>query len=400
MGAMITSMHEIDAVLSAITDMAIQLVGGEVGALLLDDGGTLKPEVSWGVRESFVKSVVYDGGQDVATHCFNTRKTVVLSDLSVVTTEGMSLQSVIAAPITQSDTCLGVMVVINKSDGGNYTEEDRELLEMLLNFVAVAIENSRLMKDRLNQQKIRQEMAVAKQIQKALLAEDLEHVPGVEIGAVYFPARDVGGDFYDVIRIAEAKFIAVLGDVSSKGVPAAMVMSALSGVLRLILRYNPGISISDLASALNNTIARDIIRDRDMFVTMFFARFDLEDMKLVFCNAGHLPGLLWEHETETVRELSAGGPIVGQFPHAVYQETERDLASGDRLFLFTDGLTEAVDSDDNLLGRERVAGMFAALTELSPGEFCHRVKEWVDRYTRGADEDTHDDFAILQIKVE
>jgi sigma-B regulation protein RsbU (phosphoserine phosphatase) len=136
-----------------------------------------------------------------------------------------------------------------------------------------------------------------------------------------------------------------------------------------------------------------------MFVTLFFSRFDLESRRLTYCNAGHMPGLFWSGEQKRIDELAEGGPILGQFEGIDYKQGERPLGADDRLFLFTDGLTEAMDAENRLFGRERAEQVFSAEIGLSPKEFCLKVKEWVDAFTEGASEDTQDDFTILQVKV-
>jgi sigma-B regulation protein RsbU (phosphoserine phosphatase) len=136
-----------------------------------------------------------------------------------------------------------------------------------------------------------------------------------------------------------------------------------------------------------------------MFVTMFFARFDLAAGELTYCNAGHLPGLYWDESAQAITSLSEGGSIVGQFPEAGYRQGKRSIQSEDRLFLFTDGLTEAADAERRLFGRERAEQVFISEIDLPPNEFCHRVKEWVDRFAEGAAEDSYDDFTIVQVRV-
>jgi len=398
MGAVVTSILETEAVLSVTVDMGIRLVNGEVGLILIEDKGELKNQICWGVSEQFVKSLLYEDGMDIATYCFQRRTPVLLSDLDMKSPEGIVLQSVLACPIQTQDKCLGVMIVINKFGGGSFSEADVESLSMLLNFVAVAVENANLVKDKLKQQKMAQEMIIAKQVQETILGHGLDDFNGVEIGAVYFPAGEVGGDFYDVIKLNDSAFIVVIGDVSNKGIPAALIMSACSGVIKSTLHVNPGISVSTLAETVNRLMVSSIIRQRDMFVTMFYARFDLNEMKLTYCNAGHLPGLFWDNSEQSIVPLQEGGPIVGQFD-VRYRQGERDLKSGDRLFLFTDGLTEAADDQNRLFGRQRAEQVFISEIGLSPAEFCPRVKEWVDRFSEGAAEDSHDDFTIMQVKV-
>jgi len=399
MGAVVTSILEIDAVLSVTMDMGIRLVNGEVGLILMEEGGELHNKICWGVGEQFVRSLTYKSDQDIATYCFQHQTPVVLADLGLKSDEGIVVQSVMASPIQTRDRCLGVMTVINRFDGGNFTESDQEALSMLLNFVAVAVENSGLVRDKLKQQQIAQEMAVAKQVQETILADQVDHIQGAEIGAVYFPAGEVGGDFYDVLKLSDTTFMVVLGDVSNKGIPAALIMSACSGVIKSILDGNPDISVSNLAQTVNRLMAESIIKEREMFVTMFFARFDLERMVLTYCNAGHIPGLFWDTAEQTIVELPEGGPIVGQFGDVPYRQGERSISPGDRLFLFTDGLTEAMDAGNQLFGRERAEQVFISEIDLPPADFCHRVKEWVDRFAEGAPEDSRDDFTILQVKV-
>ncbi len=398
MGAVITSIQDVNAILSVVMDMAVRLARGEVGMIALVENDELSFKISWGVTEQLARSLMYQDGMDLPTYCYQTRETIILNELGI-SAEGLSIDSIICLPIQSKERCLGVMVIINKEGGGSYGEEDKETLGILLNFVAVAIENSNLLEARLEQQKAHQEMAIARQIQSTILPQNIDSIQGVDIGAAYYPANEVGGDFYDVIRLSDKQFVVILGDVSNKGVPAALVMSAAAGIIKSILSLDPDISVSELASRLNNLLCREIIKEREMFVTLFFSKFDLERQTLSYCNAGHIPGLFWDDVSSSICELSDGGPIVGQFEGMSFKEGSRTLHSGDRLFLFTDGLTEAADSEGNLFGRERAEQVLSAEIGAEPGEFCRRVREWVERFAAGASEDTIDDFTILQVKV-
>lgn len=399
MGAIITSILDIQTVLSVVMDMAIRLVDGEVGLVMLEEDGELRPSVSWGVSEDAVRNLMFQDQQDLPTYCFSTGQGIILNDLGIHEENGMSIESIVCLPIKTSDKCHGVLLIINKADDGEFTEDDRESLKMLLNFVAVAIDNSNLLKEQLQRQKIEQEMAIAGQVQETILPQNIDDFDGVEIGAAYFPAREVGGDYYDVVRIDAKRFVVVLGDVSNKGVPAALIMSAAAGIIKSVLSAEPNISVSDLASRLNTILVNDIIKEREMFATLFICRFDLEEMVLTYTNAGHLPGLFWDSFNQMVVQLAEGGSIVGQFDDMQFKQGQRPLASGDSLFLFTDGLTEAADADGNLFGRERAEQVFSIERGLGPKEFCLKVKEWIDRFTVGGPEDMQDDFTILEIRV-
>ena len=400
MGTVITSILEIDAVLSVTMDMALRLIDGEVGLLLVSEKGELKPRITWGVGEAFVRSLMYQDDMDLATYCFQRREAVVLADLDLKSEDGIVLDSVIACPIQTRETCLGVMIVINKGGGGNFSTNDRDRLNRMLNFVAVALENSQLVHSKLEKQRIDQEMSIAKQVQETILPQDVDNIKGAQIGAVYFPAGEVGGDFYEVLRIDDRRFMVIIGDVSNKGVPAALVMSACSAIIKSILTREPDISVSELAKSVNDIMAQQIIREREMFVTLFFSKFDQASRRLTYCNAGHMPGLYWCSRDRKIHELGEGGPILGQFGGTPYAEGSRKIESNDRLFLFTDGLTEAMDARGQLFGRERAEQVFSAEIGLPPKDFCLRVKDWVDRFTEGAPSEAHDDFTVVQVRVE
>lgn len=399
MGAVITSIPEIDAVLSVAMDMAIRLVDGEVGSIYLVERECLVQKVSWGLDDSFIRSIWVDGDSDILSFCLQSGEGVVLLGSAISSQSAQKVKSMLCLPIKASANVLGTLVIINKTSGEDFTTADREKLNLLFNFVAVAIENSNLMREKLVRQAVEREMMIARQVQETILPDDVEPISGVEIGAMYIPAREVGGDFYDVIKVDDHRFYTILGDVSNKGVPAALVMSASSGIIKAVLDSRPDIGVDELAGKLNELLSTNIIKSREMFVTLFFCKVDLERRLLTYCNAGHLPGMFWRASEQKVESLSEGGPIVGQFLGIRFKMGQRTLEEGDRLFLFTDGLTESEDKNRELFGRERAEQVFRSEIGLPPRQFCARVKEWVDKFAAGAPEETHDDFTILQIKV-
>ncbi len=400
MGAVITSITELDAILSVVMDMSLRLVDGEVGFVMEAEGEDLAARISWGVGEEFVRSLHYADDLDLPTWVYTNRETVLLSDLDLRTDDGMQLNSLIASPIQVQDNCLGVMIIINKSGGTSFTADDQEKLEVLLNFLAVAIQNTQLIKARMRQQQMEQELLIARQVQTTILPSDLAQMPGLQIGTVYQPAQEVGGDFYDVIRLGEKNCLVVLGDVSSKGVPAALVMTATSALIHSVVDLDPNIDVANLMMKVNDLLSTSIIKDREMFVTMFFARFDLEQGELSYCNGGHVPGLFWDAAAGEVRELALGGPIVGAFVGAPFSRGAQQIKSGDRLFLFTDGLTEAADRFDNLFGRERAEAVFVEEINLAPQAACERVRERIATFAEGASEESYDDFTVVQAGVD
>ncbi|RKX19762.1 MAG: hypothetical protein DRP51_06850 [Candidatus Zixiibacteriota bacterium] len=313
--------------------------------------------------------------------------------------KGPNINSILAVPIKSRARCHGVVVIINSVSGENFTDLDKSNLEMLVNFAAVAIDNSILLKESLAKQKIEQELSIARQVQNAILPAGEMAIENVEFGMIYQPAREVGGDFYDIVKMNDRDFLVIIGDVSNKGVPAGLVMAASAAIIKAELRNNPNIPLSDLINNLNNLLCDGIIKSHDMFVTLFIARFDLQSGKVSFCNAGHVPPLYWSAARNEVIELRSGGTFVGQFPEIRYKEGELPIGRGDRLFAFTDGLTEAEDINGNFFGTKRARQIFISKKELPADQFCKNVKEWADRFREGTKQETFDDFTIFELKI-
>ncbi len=399
MGALITSILDIETILSVVMEMAIRTVEGEVGLIQLSEAGELVTKINWGVDDTLTRSILYRDGEDIAGYCFHHQTAIVSDSFEKVPEFGATINSIVALPIKARARCHGVIVIINKTTGAVFAEEDKENLEILVNYAAVAIENSLLLKESLERQKIQQELEVARQVQETILPDSEIKIKGIDLGTIYCPAREVGGDYYDILKVNESEFFMVIGDVSNKGIPAAMVMSATAAIIRSQVAWSPDIKPSQLMSNLNDILCDRVIKNRDMFVTLFIAHFDLDKNKIIFCNAGHLPPLFWDADKREVRELKLGGTFVGQFPGVKYIEGETDIRPGDSLFAFTDGLTEAADNRNNLFGLNRVKEVFLMEKGLPSNRFCARVKEWIDRFREGANEDTFDDFTLLEIRI-
>ncbi|HDL02855.1 MAG TPA: GAF domain-containing protein [candidate division Zixibacteria bacterium] len=397
-GTLITSILDLETVLSVVMEMSIRIVDGEVGLLQLHENGELTSKVAWGVDDLVIKNILCEDGSDISSFCFNKRRPVLINNYDRNIEFGPNVKSVLALPIKSRATCHGTVIIINKTNGDSFVDEDKIHLEMLVNFAAVAIDNSILLKESLLKQKIEQELTIARQIQETILPDLQSDIEGVEIGTMYRPARYVGGDFYDIIRVNDDGFVLVIGDVSNKGVPAAMLMSAAAAIIRSELMKSPDISPSELMTNLNNVLCNGVIKSHHMFVTLFIARVDMKNRRASYCNAGHLPPFYWKCETEEILELPPGGTFVGQFPDTSFKEGKINISRGDRLLAFTDGVTEAENIHKGQFGVERLKNAFVNDGDLPAHEFCTMVRDWVDRFAEGAGDEPFDDFTLLNIK--
>ena len=249
-----------------------------------------------------------------------------------------------------------------------FEETDQLLLDALARQVEASLENRYLHQQALEKQKIEQDIAVAASIQQRILPAALPNIEGYDIAGINIPSKSVGGDYYDCIPLGEAKFALVIADVAGKGIPAALLVSSLHAYLSAYLES--GTPLVELAKRLNRVICRASTDDK--FITAFIAILSAATGEVESLNAGHNPVFLLGKDG-TIRQLTAGGVPFGMLDLDFPYESERALlAPGDRLLLYTDGVTEAIDE------RERLYDAEAPLIDF----FTHHRHERADTFIR------------------
>lgn len=394
--SVITSILDIESVLAVTMEVSIRRLGGEVGAILLLEDGDLTIPVSWGVDSSTLKKLIYKDNIDVAQYCFRQQVSILENNGSEFFPGELSISRFIACPILSEKTPIGVVVIFNKENGQDFDDQDRLNLEMICKFASVAIENSALLKERLEKQKIEQELELAREVQTTLLPNGVK-IRGLNVATNYIPARQVSGDYYDLIPISDRKLFFLLGDVTSKGVPAALVMTAVYSIVRAYATPGQDIDVRKVISHLNDLLCNDIIKDRDMFITLFMAYIDLDKGMMEYCNGGHPPVYYYRAASGDFIHLKPGGPLVGQFAGLSYQTTRVKVGKGDRLFCYTDGVIEAENHRGELYGLARLEEFFKAGIMLDTERFSDVIKEEINRYSQGAAEESTDDITTLVI---
>jgi sigma-B regulation protein RsbU (phosphoserine phosphatase) len=236
---------------------------------------------------------------------------------------------------------------------------------------------------------LEQQVATARQVQQNLLPHGCPACEHLDFAAEFVPFWEVGGDYYDVFSTEQGNITIVLGDVSGKGLPAALLMSLLHGAVRASAEANNGSRHSERTSWLNQLLC-DRSED-NRFVSLFWASYDIGQAKLQYVNAGHLPPLLVRQSSTgiVVRRLEKGGPVLGILRAAIYEEETIPLATGDLLVMFSDGVLEATNSLGEEYGEERLLQAVESCVDFSADEVKNRVlgqlKEFVGR--EGFDDD-------------
>ena len=266
----------------------------------------------------------------------------------------------------------------------------RNPLPELANF---SLSFRRLAEEIMVRQAHRREMESATAIQRAMLPEPIEPADlgdRAEVQACMRPAKEVGGDFYDMFLLADGRLVMSVGDVSGKGVPAALFMSATQTALRYVLRRE-----SDLAAAIG--IVNELLcatNSESMFVTLFCAVLDLDEGTLDYCNCGHLDVMVLRRDGGCDL-LVPSGMAVGILDTARFRSERVRLAPSERLFLFTDGLTDAVDPVDGQFGEDRLTAVTMAARALPNAAFVDHILAAVEEFAQGAA--PFDDITVLAL---
>lgn len=255
-------------------------------------------------------------------------------------------------PISVEGSPQGLIVVGDKESRrgvGPFLPSDRRTLGLFANQAAIALENARLHLAALERERLEREMHLAAEIQRQILPKGAPQVSGFQLVGWNRPARQVGGDYYDLFTLSDGRLGLVVGDVSGKGMPAALLVSTLHSALRLLFDQ-AGFGPS-LLERLNRHILESSMPNK--FITMLLAELEPWSGNLRYLNAGHNPGLLL-HVDGRVEELSPGGVPIGLLPGSRYQPREVVVEPGDILCLYSDGITEADSVDEEEFGTERV----------------------------------------------
>lgn len=236
------------------------------------------------------------------------------------------------------------------------------------------------------------ELQVAADIQQAFLPKELPRIPGFDLAAVNIPAREVGGDFYDVFLSGHGKHALVIADVAGKGVPASLFMALSRTAVRIVSRWER--SARRVLDGSNTIFIED--SGSPSFVTVFYALLDPEERVLSYVNAGHNPPLLL-HPDGTIEELAPTGPVIGLVDDPEYGEGEIRLGKGDVLVMYTDGVTEAVDKSETMFGDDRLREVVRASAGLPAAGMLAAIRDRVFSFCGDADQ--FDDITILVLKV-
>jgi sigma-B regulation protein RsbU (phosphoserine phosphatase) len=306
------------------------------------------------------------------------------------------LEAQLLLPLAFKDKLIGFMSLSAKRSEEPYSKSDVQLLESVATQTGLALETSHLTEaiasEVAQRERVNRELEIAREVQEHLFPRNYPAVPGLDYAGRCRPALGVGGDYYDFLELTDGRLGIGIGDVSGKGIPAALLMAGLQASLR-------GQTISgtdDLAKLMSN-INRLIFdtSPSNRYATFFYGQYEPSSRQFTYVNGGHNPPMVFRNGE--VLRLEDGGPVVGLFKAARYSEANVDLAVGDVLLLYTDGISEAMNSSDEEWGEERMIEAVRACQGRPALEMIEELMHAADAFVAGAPQ--HDDMTITVIKV-
>ncbi len=323
---------------------------------------------------------------------FDANEILYLDGLKEKQPELFNAGFVLSVPMAIKNEVRGVILLGKRLTGKPFSQSDLEYISSVASLAVISIENSRLFKEALEKQKLEKDLELARTIQKNLLPKKIPVFENVEIAAYNKTAKQVGGDYYDVIQLDQDNVLIAIADVSGKGVQAALLMANLQAFLKAIIKQN--IPLVEASNLINDLVSENTTMGS--FITFFWGILNTKEKTFTYVNAGHNPPILVRNGN--LIKLKAGGMILGVMTTVVdYQFETVQLEKGDLIVMFTDGITEAMDTEKNEYSDERLEKLISENTSGTAEEILKKIIDDVNEHTWGAEQS--DDITCCVIKV-
>jgi serine phosphatase RsbU (regulator of sigma subunit) len=370
---------------------ALEISAADCGWVALWDGDS--PRVHESCRAGIARRTIEEVHRVVLEPLFQTGKQDFVShalrqEYGISDAEAPS--RFLASALALEGRSRGYLCLGRRETGAVFLSPDQKLISAVALLLAVELENVRLQRSEFDKQRLVNELELARTIQQSLLPRDFSRIAFLDAAGVSEPCCEIGGDFFDLIPIDSDRCTLIIADVSGKGPPAALQAAMVQGIVNAVSRTCPELPF--LMSTLNACLLNRPAADR--FVTAFAAALDRSG-RLRYANAGH-PAPLWIRRNGEVVELGQSGPLLGVFPRSEYSQASVQLAPGDLLVMYTDGLTEARDWRGRAFGAARLLDWARRQNGLPPDEVQRDLTLTVQAFCDGCRQE--DDCSVLVVQ--
>src|SRR5271154_2300849 len=382
-------------------------------AVLLEDGGWYKPAYAMGYADAPSGSLPDSAATIQRLRQDSAPERVYFDDddswinsSAVSANERRTLADLhpqLLLPLAVKGKLLGFIALGEKRSEEPYSGTDLRLLKSVATQTGLALANAQLTSaiavEVGRREKMNREIEIAREVQERLFPQRLPPVAGVDYCGRCRTALGVGGDYYDFLALPGGMLGVALGDISGKGIPAALMMASLQASLRAEA-MRAGNEIAAIMSRVNQALYDASSADR--YATFFYAQFDPASRRLTYVNGGHCAPLLFRAAgverlaSTTIERLDDGGPVIGLIPDCAYQQAEVTLASGDLLVIFTDGVSEAMNSALEEWGEARLIATVRSTPGCDASEIINRIMQAADQFAAGAPQ--HDDMTLIVLR--
>jgi sigma-B regulation protein RsbU (phosphoserine phosphatase) len=302
------------------------------------------------------------------------------------------LNARLLVPLVASNGVMGFFSLGEKLSEEPYSKEDKQFLTAVVDQTAVALDYAKMIEQVAEQEKLKREIEIARQVQEQLFPQTIPEVPGLEYTGVCIPALGVGGDYYDFLLLETNALAIALGDISGKGISAALLMASLQALLRSHAPHR-GAAVNELIQDINRLLCASTTPNK--YATFFYGLFNPDSRSFTYVNAGHLPPMIFRNE-EVIR-LQSGGVVIGLLPQAVYRQESITLQQGDILVIFSDGVSEAMNEQEEEFGDERIIRIVKMNHELDVPAISEALVREIYQFAGKAPQ--HDDLTFVIAKI-
>ncbi len=395
----VSSASSLNAVIDLIVQKCVKHLSVEQAAVLLFNDKESSAALHTMVRrvQTDTNATPYRLNELLIGWMLKNQAPLVISDLHsdgrfrMAVQQDSSLRSMMCVPLRSKGRMVGVLSAFNKKLPDVFTESDQRLLTIIASQSAQVIENARLYEEEKALQLMQQELRVAHDIQKRLLPAGAPVIPGYDIAGATVPASNVGGDYYDFIPRSQNQWAICLGDVSGKGIPAAVLMACVQATIRAQTLLES--SAAACLEGSNKLLHRST--DAGRFVTLFYGILDQDRHTFLYSNAGHNPPILLSPGRDP-QLLTAGGPVLGVLPGIQFEEAEVSLNPEDLIVIFSDGFTEAMSLSLEEFGEQRLLETLQKNRHRPVQEMIDATFVAVRQHAGGASQ--HDDMTIVVVR--